>query len=247
MRTPRRSLNGSAANTSPHTGMSALPWARMVSRPSIARITRPSGNSPPASRARRVRSGGALASAGRDHTAALPVHAMACGAVPDEERAVGVLALAGSPRARRDDEGRDRDGDQDSIDRVMRSEDPFQHAEVMFPGVCFDLALRTGERDLDLRDRSGQPVDTLFDVDPTDASGSRRLCTPVQHDSSIAAHTGDSASHLVTFRHQPATPCAHRLEFDAARLAERLQGIGHPRPNERAFLRPKDWARNIAP
>jgi hypothetical protein len=53
----------------------------------------------------------------------------------------------------------------------------------MFPGVCFDGALRTGERDLDLRDRSRQPVDTL--VDPTDASGSRRL---------------------FTFRHQPAKP-----------------------------------------
>ncbi|HXJ33836.1 MAG TPA: hypothetical protein VMS22_07310 [Candidatus Eisenbacteria bacterium] len=40
------------------------------------------------------------------------------------------------------------------------------------PGVCFDPRLRTAERDLNLRDRSGQPLDALLDVDPTDPSGS---------------------------------------------------------------------------
>jgi hypothetical protein len=49
-----------------------------------------------------------------DHAAALPVLAMACGAVLDEQRAGGVLALAGSARARRDDEGGNREGDEDS-------------------------------------------------------------------------------------------------------------------------------------
>ena len=72
MRTSKVSLNGSAANTSPHTGMSALPCARIVLRPSIARITRRSGNSPPASRARRVRSGGGFANTGATKPPPLP-------------------------------------------------------------------------------------------------------------------------------------------------------------------------------
>jgi hypothetical protein len=50
-----------------------------------------------------------------------------------------------------------------------------------FPGLCLDLSLCMAERDLDLRERSGQPLDALLDVDQTAASRSQPLCTRVGH------------------------------------------------------------------
>lgn len=120
MRASTVSLNGLAATTSPHTGMSALPCARIVLRPSIARI--PSHHA--AERKLAVGIAGARREIGRwlgnrsDETSAVAVLAMACGAVLDEDRAVGVLALPGSAGARRGGEG-NRDGDGDSIDAVV--------------------------------------------------------------------------------------------------------------------------------
>ena len=110
-----------------------------------------------------------------------------------------------------------------------------------------------GERDLDLRDRSGQPVDTLFDVDPTDASGSRRLYTPVQHGSSRLRQTPTSPRvPAIRPRIFPLSAIrqlnlgAHRLELDAARLAERLQGIGStPRLNKRVNFFDRKIGREI--
>jgi hypothetical protein len=86
-----------------------------------------------------------------------------------------------------------------------------------FPGLCMDLSLCMAKRDLDLRERSRQPLDALLDVDQTSASRSQPLCTRVRHGFSFASVGSVAASVAIAGRlraHRVPTPGPRRAAPD---------------------------------